>query len=284
MPSLIERTGVFLLVCCAAACLNHAAAATELNYLPAPSPLPTSRVGPGFISRTNRLRLPAPRLGVRWTPLQGLCFAQFGHGSGQRKLRLQFPIGEFRIRPGGLSRRGQFRRQVHQPLPSRDGAWTPNMNWLGTVTGRVGYSFGQWLPYVKGGFAAADVGSPLQGAPTGGFSQGTEVGGWTGGVGLEYQISPKLVAWARVPLYRSQRRDWRRARRRAAYRLAGSVLNGLKIPEPAGAAQLQSGLVAKLKPSCSYCADPADCRALSQFSTNLTIWCTRSPSSSGACP
>ena len=31
------------------------------------------------------------------------------------------------------------------------GGWTPNMNWLGTVTGRVGYSFGQWLPYVKGG-------------------------------------------------------------------------------------------------------------------------------------
>ena len=66
------------------------------------------------------------------------------------------------------------------------------MNWLGTVTGRVGYSFGQWLPYVKGGFAAADVTSPLQGAPTGGFSQGTELGGWTGGVGLEYQLSPKL--------------------------------------------------------------------------------------------
>ena len=74
------------------------------------------------------------------------------------------------------------------------GGWTPNMNWLGTVTGRVGYSFGQWLPYVKGGFAAADVTSPLQGAGSVGssFSQGTTTGGWTAGVGFEYQISPKL--------------------------------------------------------------------------------------------
>ena len=37
------------------------------------------------------------------------------------------------------------------------------MNWLGTVTGRLGYSFGQWLPYVKGGFATADVATPAQG-------------------------------------------------------------------------------------------------------------------------
>jgi opacity protein-like surface antigen len=71
------------------------------------------------------------------------------------------------------------------------GAWAPNMNWLGTVTGRVGYSVGQWLPYVKGGFAAAEVGSPLQGSPVGGFSQGSELGGWTAGVGVEYQLSSK---------------------------------------------------------------------------------------------
>ncbi len=85
-----------------------------------------------------------------------------------------------------------FDGRFTSPYLPAAGAWTPNMNWLGTVTGRVGYSFGQWLPYVKGGFAAAEVGSPLQGAPTGAFSQGTELGGWTGGVGLEYQISPKL--------------------------------------------------------------------------------------------
>jgi outer membrane immunogenic protein len=68
------------------------------------------------------------------------------------------------------------------------------MNWLGTVTGRFGYSFGQWLPYVKGGFAAADVGSPLQGAGAalGAFSQGSQLNGWTAGLGLEYQITPKL--------------------------------------------------------------------------------------------
>jgi outer membrane immunogenic protein len=73
------------------------------------------------------------------------------------------------------------------------GGWTPNMNWLGTVTGKFGYSVGQWLPYVKGGFAAAEVGSPLQGAgqQLGAFTQGTTTGGWTAGVGFEYQFSPK---------------------------------------------------------------------------------------------
>ncbi|HXX03806.1 MAG TPA: outer membrane beta-barrel protein [Xanthobacteraceae bacterium] len=69
------------------------------------------------------------------------------------------------------------------------GAWSPNMNWLGTVTGKVGYSFGQWLPYVKGGFVAADVGSPA--AAISGFTQGTDRAGWTAGVGVEYQLSPK---------------------------------------------------------------------------------------------
>ena len=70
--------------------------------------------------------------------------------------------------------------------------WSPNMNWLGTVTGRVGWSFGQWMPYVKGGFAAAEIGSPLQTSPVTGFSQSTsERNGWTAGVGVEYQMSNK---------------------------------------------------------------------------------------------
>ena len=55
---------------------------------------------------------------------------------------------------------------------------------------------GQWLPYVKGGFASASVGSPLQGASQlGAFStgsQGTQLNGWTAGAGFEYQITPKL--------------------------------------------------------------------------------------------
>jgi len=74
------------------------------------------------------------------------------------------------------------------------GAWTPNMNWLGSVTGRMGYASGQWLPYVKGGFAAANVGSPLQDGPLGGFTQSSSQQmqtGWTAGVGLEYQLSSK---------------------------------------------------------------------------------------------
>jgi outer membrane immunogenic protein len=63
---------------------------------------------------------------------------------------------------------------------------------VGTVTGRFGYSFGQWLPYVKGGVAAAQMTSPLQNGLVSGFTRSSsERSGWTAGVGFEYQLSTK---------------------------------------------------------------------------------------------
>jgi outer membrane immunogenic protein len=53
--------------------------------------------------------------------------------------------------------------------------------WLGTVRGRVGYSFAHWLPYVTGGgaFGNAYVSTP------GGAVDRTKIG-WTAGAGIEY--------------------------------------------------------------------------------------------------
>ena len=102
-----------------------------------------------------------------------------------------FQSGSFVFGLEGSLAAANFDGRFTSPYLPLTGAWTPNMNWLGTVTGRLGYSFGQWLPYVKGGFAAADVASPAQAAQIGGFSQGNQLGGWTAGVGLEYQITPK---------------------------------------------------------------------------------------------
>jgi outer membrane immunogenic protein len=192
MPSLVERTGAFLLVCCAAACLTHAAAATELNYLPAPSPSPDK---PGWAGFYFQDKSPGFSSNAPWNVLdssKGFSSPNLIAPPVNESFGYNFQSGNFVFGLEGSLAAANFDGKFTSPYLPGAGAWTPNMNWLGTVTGRVGYSFGQWLPYVKGGFAAADVGSPLQGAPIGGFSQGTELGGWTGGIGLEYQISPKL--------------------------------------------------------------------------------------------
>jgi outer membrane immunogenic protein len=192
MPSLVERTGAFLLVCCAVACLIHAAAATELNYLPAPSPSPDK---PGWAGFYFQDKSPASSSSAPWKALDSTRgFASPGLTSPpvNESFGYNFQSGNFVFGLEGSLAAANFDGKFTSPNLPGAAAWTPNMNWLGTVTGHVGYSFGQWLPYVKVGFAAADVASPLQGAPLGGFTQGTELGGWTGGIGLEYQISPKL--------------------------------------------------------------------------------------------
>ena len=69
------------------------------------------------------------------------------------------------------------------------------MNWAGTVTGRFGYSFGQWLPYVKGGVAAAQMTSPLQNGLVSGFTPSS--GGahrMDGGRRLRISIVLEMVA------------------------------------------------------------------------------------------
>jgi outer membrane immunogenic protein len=56
--------------------------------------------------------------------------------------------------------------------------------WLGTLRGRVGYSFGQWLPYLTGGGAWGNA--KVQSA---GGSVSDTKGGWTAGGGVEYSFA-----------------------------------------------------------------------------------------------
>jgi opacity protein-like surface antigen len=193
MPSLMERTGTFLLACCAVAFLSQAAGATELNYLPSPAPAPGK---PGWAGAYFQDKSPAAPSVAPWNLLdsssRGFASPNLVAPPINENFGYNFQSGNLVFGLEGSLSAANFDGKFTSPYLPGTAAWTPNMNWLGTVTGHVGYSFGQWLPYVKAGFAAADVGSPLQGAPTAGFSQGTELGGWTGGVGLEYQISPKL--------------------------------------------------------------------------------------------
>ena len=64
-----------------------------------------------------------------------------------------------------------------------------------TVTGRVGYTMGQWLAYVKGGAAAADmeIVASYQAQPT---SDSRSLVGWTAGAGLEVAFLRNVSAKA----------------------------------------------------------------------------------------
>jgi outer membrane immunogenic protein len=61
--------------------------------------------------------------------------------------------------------------------------------WLGTLRGRVGYSYDRWLPYLTGGLAYGNM--YMQG-PAGGSENKTKAG-WTLGAGVEYAF---LGAWS----------------------------------------------------------------------------------------
>lgn len=71
------------------------------------------------------------------------------------------------------------------------GACRTEQDWFGTTRARLGYSFGNFMPYVTGGVAYGDV-KALQ--PTG-TSSDTKLG-WTAGAGVEYGITRNWSAKA----------------------------------------------------------------------------------------
>ena len=70
-----------------------------------------------------------------------------------------------------------------------------NSNELGSVTGRLGYSFGPALLYAKGGYAFKDSDNVLvAGSPFGVATTGNTRDGYTVGAGLEYMFAPNWSA------------------------------------------------------------------------------------------
>jgi outer membrane immunogenic protein len=186
---LLNRTHALLVAACVSACFVQGAAAMDLNDFPVTPPAPQKPEWAGFYLRNNS---GGGADNIPWgalTPANGFAAST---PSVNNTFGYNFQSGNFVFGLEGSYAAANFDGRFTSPYLPGAGGWTPNMNWLGTVTGRVGYSFGQLLPYVKGGFASADVGSPLQGAPVGSFSQSTTSNGWTGGLGVEYQVSPKL--------------------------------------------------------------------------------------------
>jgi outer membrane immunogenic protein len=192
---LVRKTCTLVVAMCAAACFAQAASALDLNTITPPPAKPQQKPDwAGFYFRNNSSgsdpwTVLTPSTGFAAPPTPATSVQPSTENFGYN-----FQSGNVVFGLEGSFAAANFDGKFTAPyLPATTaGGWTPNMNWLGTVTGRVGYSVGQWLPYVKGGFAAADVGSPLQGAgQIGSFTQGTTATGWTAGLGFEYQFSPK---------------------------------------------------------------------------------------------
>jgi len=74
---------------------------------------------------------------------------------------------------------------------------TGNTNELGSVTGRIGYTWGPGLLYAKGGYAWRDgvgISANSGGAPVAFTTDGTHRDGYTVGAGLEYMFAPNWSA------------------------------------------------------------------------------------------
>jgi outer membrane immunogenic protein len=66
------------------------------------------------------------------------------------------------------------------------------------VRGRIGYSFGSWMPYFTGGWAYGGANSTVTGTG-GGVSviatgSSSRADGWTLGGGVEWMLSPNWIA------------------------------------------------------------------------------------------
>jgi outer membrane immunogenic protein len=81
--------------------------------------------------------------------------------------------------------------------------YTNNQRALGSITGRVGYTWGPGMVYVKGGYAVSDNNEnvTLGGAPVGFSFSGDHTNGYTIGAGLEYMFAPNWSARAEYQYY-----------------------------------------------------------------------------------
>jgi outer membrane immunogenic protein len=70
--------------------------------------------------------------------------------------------------------------------------YTNDQRGLGSITARIGYTWGPGLLYVKGGYAYSDNSErvTLGGVPIAFLINGNHSNGWTVGTGLEYMVAP----------------------------------------------------------------------------------------------
>ncbi|CAN5231691.1 porin family protein [soil metagenome] len=82
---------------------------------------------------------------------------------------------------------GSSSNSVVFPAPNAAYSYNSNIKGLGSVTGRLGYTWGPALLYVKGGYAFADMNRTVTGPTAVGINGNKD--GYTVGAGLEYMFT-----------------------------------------------------------------------------------------------
>jgi outer membrane immunogenic protein len=122
-----------------------------------------------------------------------------GFGGGQLGYNFQsggFVYGiETDIQGSGIrGHAGAFQLVATPALVGRSGTAKADIDFFGTVRGRIGYALGGTLLYATGGFAYGGVDSSFAFEDTvgnsGRISRNTTATGWTAGAGVEYKIAP----------------------------------------------------------------------------------------------
>jgi outer membrane immunogenic protein len=77
--------------------------------------------------------------------------------------------------------------------PTRN-MWSARVSSIFTADARLGYALGTWLPYLKGGYAAARLTDSFLDTPTGdSLSHSGWQHGWNVGVGVEYMLASNWI-------------------------------------------------------------------------------------------
>jgi outer membrane immunogenic protein len=191
---MLFRVGrTFAVVVCVGVVAIDFAAAADIPYVqsPAPAYVPPTPSWAGFYLGGQ---VGYGMDSVRWRNLGGSAFFSPPNsltrdrgsgviGGGQLGYNFQYNRLVFGIE-GSISA-ADFDRSFASPYFPATDVWSSRLTWLTTVTGRVGYGFDSWLPYIKGGFAAGNVETSIQTNPFGVSSQGSAVhSGWTLGGGV----------------------------------------------------------------------------------------------------
>lgn len=197
-------TGRFALISvCVALGAVRLAAAADLPY-PVKAP---PRVAPAFVPDSWAGFYVGGQIGygmdnARWENLgTSTAFSPVGsvtrdHGSGViggGQLGYNFQYNRIVLGIEGSVSAADFNRSFASPYFPATDTWSSKLTWLGTVTGRVGYGFDSWMPYVKGGFAAGNVETTIQSNGLGVTAQGSAVHyGWTAGAGVEFKVTRQV--------------------------------------------------------------------------------------------
>jgi outer membrane immunogenic protein len=89
-------------------------------------------------------------------------------------------------------------------FPASGAVVNSNSDQLGSVTGRLGYSFGPALLYAKGGYGWKDgnnISTTIGGVPVAFATTGNQRDGYTVGAGLEYMFAPNWSAKVEYQYY-----------------------------------------------------------------------------------